>query len=117
FRLFEPWGWIFATGMYIDDVGALVMERALRFAGILGLIAVAVLVASMLVARTIVLPVRRMTEAMHRLAGGDTGVEIPVTARHDEIGDMARAVVVFRDNAIERARLEQEREAERAERE
>jgi methyl-accepting chemotaxis protein len=117
FRLNDSWGWIFATGMYIDDVGTLVMERALRFAGILALIAVAVLAASVLVARTIVLPVRRMTESMHKLAGGDTGVEIPATERRDEIGDMARAVLVFRDNAIERARLEEEREAERAERE
>ncbi|HEV7367851.1 methyl-accepting chemotaxis protein [Arenibaculum sp.] len=117
FRLFEPWGWIFATGMYVDDVGTLVMERALRVAGILALIAAVVLAASALVARTIVVPVRRMTEAMHRLAGGDTGAEIPVTARQDEIGDMARAVLVFRDNALERARLEDEREAERTARE
>lgn len=117
FRLFEPWGWVFGTGMYIDDIGALVMERALRFAGMVALVAAAVLVASVLVARTIVLPIRRITQAMHQLAGGDTEFDMPVSAQGDEIGDMARAVLVFRNNAVERARLTDEREAERTERE
>jgi signal transduction histidine kinase len=38
---------------------------------------------------------------MHRLAANDTGIDMQSTERHDEIGEMARAVVVFRSNAIE----------------
>ncbi len=45
---------------------------------------------------------------MTRLAEGDTEAEIDLPDRHDEIGGMVRAVHVFRDNALERARLEHE---------
>ncbi|MDH3582225.1 MAG: methyl-accepting chemotaxis protein [Hyphomicrobiales bacterium] len=62
-------------------------------------------------------PVNRITEAMRRLADGDTTSEIDGADRGDEIGDMAKATQVFRDNAIERARLEEQTGAETAERE
>ncbi|MDQ0317283.1 methyl-accepting chemotaxis protein [Amorphus orientalis] len=59
-------------------------------------------------------PVVRLTEAMRKLAGGDTSVTAATGDRRDEIGDMGRAVETFRENAIERQRLEdiQAREAE-----
>lgn len=57
-------------------------------------------------------PLRNMTDAMKKLAGGDLEVAVPATDRGDEIGDMAGAVQVFKDNAIERARLESESEKE-----
>ncbi len=56
--------------------------------------------------RLVVRPVKDMTSAMDRLASGDVGTEIPGQDRTDEIGRMAAAVAVFRDNAIERSRLE-----------
>ncbi|MXN66464.1 HAMP domain-containing protein [Stappia sp. GBMRC 2046] len=59
-------------------------------------------------------PTRRLTDVMGRLAEGDTSVDLADSERRDEIGDMSRAVQVFRDNAIERERLrgEQAREQE-----
>jgi methyl-accepting chemotaxis protein len=59
-----------------------------------------------IIGRSIVTPVTRMTFAMGRLAEGDTAVEIPSGGRKDEIGAMARAVDVFKQNAIERIQLE-----------
>jgi methyl-accepting chemotaxis protein len=43
-----------------------------------------------------------MTRIMRRLAEGDHTIEVPAQERSDEIGDMARAVEVFRHNAIEK---------------
>ena len=62
-------------------------------------------------------PLSAMTEAMKALAAGDRGAAVPGTRRSDEIGLMARAVQVFKDNAIEmdRLRAEQEREREKTE--
>jgi len=57
-------------------------------------------------------PLRRLEDAMSRLAGGDIEVAVPSTDRGDEIGDMAQAVQVFKDNAIEMRRLESERRAD-----
>lgn len=55
-------------------------------------------------------PIKRITEAMGLLASGDTSKEIYGGERGDEIGDMARAVQVFRQNAIEVKRLEFDQE-------
>ncbi len=63
-----------------------------------------------LTSRSIVNPVNAMTGAMTELAAGDAATEIPVRNRGDEIGRMAQAVQVFKDNAIEVERLKVESE-------
>lgn len=55
-------------------------------------------------------PVIGMTNAMSQLAGGDTNVDVPSTDKKDEIGSMAQAVLVFKENAIEVERLARENE-------
>ncbi|MBS1180164.1 MAG: mcp4 3 [Proteobacteria bacterium] len=57
-------------------------------------------------------PIISLTKAMARLAKGDIDVDLGSSHRRDEIGDMLRAVQVFRDNAIERHRLASEADAE-----
>ena len=61
-----------------------------------------------LVGRSIVGPVLAMTGAMRRIAGGEHALPVPHLDRRDEVGEMARAVAVFRDNAVQRTRLEDE---------
>ena len=63
------------------------------------------------VGRSIVNPVNSMTGAMRKLADGDHEVEIPAIGRKDEIGEMAATVQVFKENAVEKVRLEAEQEA------
>lgn len=67
----------------------------------------------------IVNPITHMTDAMTKLAGGDKTVEIHGRERSDEIGAMAAAVQVFKDNAIamDKMRAEQEEEKRKAEQE
>ncbi len=65
------------------------------------------------IASGIVNPVRAMTEAMTRLAGGDKAVPVPALDNKDEIGDMARAVEVFKRNALEMDRLQAEQEVQK----
>jgi signal transduction histidine kinase len=55
------------------------------------------------VTRSISAPLVDLAARMHRLAASETSVEVLGTRRHDEIGEMARAVVVFRNNAIDLA--------------
>ncbi len=60
-----------------------------------------------------------VTGLMSRLADGDTGIEVTGADQRDEVGEMARAVEVFRDNAVEAERMrverreQEKREAER----
>ena len=60
---------------------------------------------ALLIGRSIVGPVTAMTGAMTRLAAGDKTVAIPGRDKADEIGAMAGAVAVFKDNMIEADRL------------
>jgi len=66
------------------------------------------------VARAISGPLRAMCAAMKELASGNHKVTIPAQEKKDEIGEMARAVLVFQAAAIENARLEREAAANRA---
>jgi methyl-accepting chemotaxis protein len=79
----------------------------------LGVLALAAL-AGLLLSRPIVRPIRRMTAAMEQLASGDVGVAVEGAGRADEIGAMAAAVEVFRQDRIEAQRLREEQEAAEA---
>jgi len=95
----------------VDD---LVVElAAYRQARLTTLIAVTVagIVAALLLAGLVVIggitrPLARLADVMRRIAAGDTGAQVLGQARGDEIGAMAKAVEVFKTNAIERERLE-----------
>ena len=60
---------------------------------------------SWLIGRSITRPLHGLAGVMQRLAAGDTSARIPATDARDEIGEMARTVIVFRDNMIEREKL------------
>jgi methyl-accepting chemotaxis protein len=110
---FAPWNWVIGTGVYIDDLKTQTWastERALMAGAVILLISLAV---SMFVARGITRPLQRITVTMKALAGGNLDVEVPGIGRHDEVGEMAKAVEVFKSNAVARQGLEAEqKEAE-----
>ena len=103
-------------------------ERAMTFGGALSAIerarqafllgaagaALLALAATVLVTRAISRPVGMLTRIMGTLAGGTRDVDIPYAERGDELGDMARAVQVFKEHAIEAERLVAEHEAAHA---
>ena len=69
-------------------------------------------VVAMILGRSMTRQISGITASMRELAAGDTSVAVPSTEAKDELGEMARAVLVFRDNAIERERLAAEQIAE-----
>ena len=64
--------------------------------------------------RRVLHPVVKLSDVIGRLAAQDYAAEPPQFERVDEIGDMAQALSVFRENGIERQRLERERDTDRA---
>jgi len=68
------------------------------------------LVFSWLIGRSITRPLNGLARVMKELAAGDTTARIPATHARDEIGDMARTVIVFRDTMIEREHLAESQE-------
>ncbi|PWC97798.1 methyl-accepting chemotaxis protein, partial [Azospirillum sp. TSO5] len=72
---------------------------------------------ALITARSIVRPVVQMTGTMTELAAGNLTVDVPALENRDEIGRMAKAVLVFKDNAVEKKRMDEaERERLEAER-
>ena len=67
--------------------------------------------------RRVLRPVVRLSDVVHRLASQDYAVETPNFNQIDEIGDMAQAIHIFRENGLVRQRLEKERDADWAIRE
>ena len=103
---FAPWGWVIGTGVYVDDMRAQIWnaaERGLAFALVLLLLTGTI---SVVVIRRMSSAVRGMTTAMTRLAAGEVDVPLAADGRRDEIGEMAKALEVFKHNAIDRLRLE-----------
>ncbi|WP_105663630.1 diguanylate cyclase [Cronobacter dublinensis] len=62
--------------------------------------------------RRILRPVVKLSDVVNRLATQDYDVEAPLLQQVDEIGDMAQAIHIFRENGLARQRLEQERDAD-----
>jgi len=79
---------------------------------VFGIALVSAAVSFWLVFERIVGPLVSMTDAMHRLADGDKSIEIEGAERADEIGAMAQAVLVFKENMIKAEKLSAEQEAE-----
>jgi methyl-accepting chemotaxis protein len=98
-----------AVAWSLDHLNAKV-ESAVSLQVGMGALVVIILVSLLVWAlgRTVTNPVRLMTRTMSQLAAGDLEAELKGQGRRDEIGGMARAVQVFKDNAIEKTRLEQE---------
>ncbi|KQO80254.1 methyl-accepting chemotaxis protein [Rhizobium sp. Leaf262] len=72
------------------------------------------LIAGLVIGSGIAKPLIAMTSAMKRLAGGETQLDVPGVGRKDEIGQMAEAVQVFKENAIAKIQMEREAEANRS---
>ncbi|MDR3485194.1 MAG: methyl-accepting chemotaxis protein [Bradyrhizobium sp.] len=64
------------------------------------------------IARGIVRPVKSLTEVMKALASGDKSAEVPWIKNRDEVAEMAKAVHVFKKNAVEMDRLAREKRIE-----
>jgi methyl-accepting chemotaxis protein len=101
---------------FIATVRALAADARRGFWSVLalfvGLLAVTAFLTGV-VALSITRPISQLVETMGELAQGRNDIEVHGTKRGDEIGRMARAVLVFRDAAVEKVRLEAQAEAQR----
>lgn len=94
----------------IDEETILAPVIKLRKQALLVILVLAVLIvaAGSYFARMITRPISVITGAMHVLSRGDTSLEVPESHRRDELGDMARALEVFKQNRIEADRLSED---------
>jgi methyl-accepting chemotaxis protein len=107
-KMFEPWQLLIGTGVYIDDLDARFTSSLWTMTVVVGGLALPVVALIALVGNSISRRIRRLSDSMRSLADGNLSVTIPETDSGDELGDMGRAVQVFRVNAEASRRLEAE---------
>jgi methyl-accepting chemotaxis protein len=114
---FAPWGLVFIAGDWTDDLDAAYRASLQRLGLIGGGILLIVLLAAWCVNRDIAGSLGRLKVAMERLAEGELAVGVPGTARRDEVGVMAKTVLVFKQHMEHAAQLAagQQAQQERAE--
>ena len=109
---FAPWGWIIGTGIYLDDVQSAFFASAVKL-GLAGLVMIAAIAGlSLFVSNKLTRPLHALADAMRHLSTGDVSIRIMGADRKDEIGDMSRALTVFRDGEAARQVLAEERRKE-----
>jgi methyl-accepting chemotaxis protein len=113
-KFFAPWKWTLGTGVYVDDISAMIWQRIYASSAV----ALAFLIVIGGFAGVVVIALSRRLDAlgaaMTALAAGESDVALPTAGKDDEIGRMTEAVHVFKDNAVERVRLAAEAAQQRA---
>jgi methyl-accepting chemotaxis protein len=95
-----------------DALGNIGLLTAVEWALLAGGLLLAALI-GFLTSRAIIPPIHAMTRTMTGLAAGDLSIGVPAQDSQNEIGDMARAVEVFKNNMVEAGRLRAEQEQQK----
>lgn len=111
---FSGLGWVALVQVPVEEAYAVNDSVASHFLLAISITAVLTAIAGLLIGGWFARPLARLTTAMRSLADRDWTTEVPYGTRADEIGGMARAVAVFKQNGIEGERLQAEAEAARA---
>ena len=104
-QAFKPWGWTIASGVLTTQVVDIFMQAAVISGAITVGITLLMLALGVMIARSIAKPMSRLTKNMREVANGNFDVTLAGQARKDEIGDMTRAVEVFRENGMKVAAM------------
>ena len=99
------WHWVVTSGVYLDTVDSAVRAATMQMAGIVLLVTLATIAVALWIGGGIIRPIRALTRATARIAGGESGVPVPGCARRDETGALATAIEVLRSKALEAAEL------------
>ena len=108
--LYSPWNVMVGTDVYLDEMDAQYAGVKWTTAGLYLLVILVVGGGAFLIVGDIAEPLRSVNQAMRGLADGDLSETAIDATRRDEVGDMARAVHVFRRNTIAMNELRQEQE-------
>lgn len=91
FKLFEPWGWVIGTGVYIDDIDASFYSRLTEALIFLSIVIPMVVWLAVIISRSITQPLSHMTKVMENVAKGKLMARIDIK-NQDELGDVSQAI-------------------------
>ena len=103
------------TGSYISDIEQNLAHLENTSYIALGISLVLLLFVSALLVRSVLHPLKALVERMKSMREDDLASDVPHVAARSELGSMARSIDVFREQLVERKRLEQEQAEKDAE--
>lgn len=98
----KDWGWMVGTGVYIDDIDAIFMQQALKLGGIAAVILVLTFGFSIVISRSVTVPLKDVQAAINKIADGDHTVEIKYAEQTNEIGQISTALNKLKQDVKER---------------
>ncbi|HXP97442.1 MAG TPA: cache domain-containing protein [Telmatospirillum sp.] len=107
--LYKPWNMVVGTGVYIDDIDEAFHRQILQVGGGLAIGVLVVFGLSLAMTQSITGALGVITRQMVQLANGDKSFSVELADRRDEIGKLAKALDVFRRNALDLERQEEAR--------
>ena len=110
---FSPWDMVIYAGAYTDDLDAVFMASLFRMGAVGGGVVLLTLLTAWFVSRDITTSLGDLRGVMGQLASGELTMVMPGTARHDEVGEMAAAVLIFQQYMVKGQQLAVELEHER----
>ncbi|MER2519429.1 MAG: bacteriohemerythrin [Bdellovibrionales bacterium] len=113
---FAPWGWVIGSGVYLDDVDKAFREKTIVFILFAFFGAIIVIALSVVVTKAVVTPLRRITLDMTKMSGGELNIPIVYVDQKDEVGEMSRALNVFRgamEKSQDMSRQQEQNQAEK----
>ncbi len=102
------WNWMIGAGTHVWSVDLGILKTVAWIAAGCTPAMIAFVVYALWLGRGVTRPVGRLNTVMAGMAAGETGQKVPYTGRNDEVGEIARAVEVFRQSMIERDALKAE---------
>ena len=95
-QLFEPWGWVIGSGVYIDDIQAEFQAQVWKASATGLTIALFMVVLVRLIARSIARPLKEAVQAMSNIASGESDLTRSLdTHGRDEVTELARHFNTF----------------------
>jgi methyl-accepting chemotaxis protein len=111
-RGFAPWNLTIASAEYMTDIDAAFWSMVRTASLVIGILMLLSIGIAWMVTRSVVKPLSALKARMATLSAGELEAAVADTDRTDEIGEMARTVLVFRDAMIETNRLREQQTAQ-----
>jgi methyl-accepting chemotaxis protein len=112
-KAYKPWNMAVGTGVYIGDLSAHRAASALQAAGITAALLAIMSIVTLLIANSIVVPLKRINTAMKDIGEGRQANLAGDVGRADELGEMACSVVRLQEGVMARMQAEAEARAQR----
>ncbi|MBS7326922.1 MAG: methyl-accepting chemotaxis protein [Thiopseudomonas sp.] len=97
-QLFQPWGWVLGTGVYVDDIQAEFRSVTLKSTAVRTFIIAIMTFLVLGIMRSITRPLREVADALQNIAGGEGDLTQQLTYKgNDEIGELSQSFNTFTD--------------------